>query len=142
MLSKKTVYALHALTFLARRHGDGPILISEVSDTCKIPKKFLENILLELKNIGILSSKKGKGGGYYLIKEPEDITLAKIIRMFNGPIALVPCVSLNFYEKCDSCMSENVCGLNKIMIEVRDETLKILENSSLRDVLDNDEKFL
>lgn len=134
MLSKKTQYAFHALTYLAENIDKGPILISEISDERKISLKFLENILLELKKSGILGSKKGKGGGYYLIKSPEEIPLAKIIRMLDGPIALLPCVSLNYYEKCENCQ-EDICGLNVVMSEVRDSTLKVLENKSLKDVL-------
>ncbi|PIQ48797.1 MAG: transcriptional regulator [Cytophagales bacterium CG12_big_fil_rev_8_21_14_0_65_40_12] len=134
MLSKKTQYAFHALTYLAENMDKGPILISEISDERKISLKFLENILLELKKSGILGSKKGKGGGYYLIKSPEEIPLAKIIRMLDGPIALLPCVSLNYYEKCENCQ-EDICGLNVVMSEVRDSTLKVLENKSLKDVL-------
>ncbi|KYG85286.1 Rrf2 family transcriptional regulator [Roseivirga seohaensis] len=134
MLSKKTQYAFHALTYLAENQDKGPILISEISEMRKISLKFLENILLELKKSGILGSKKGKGGGYYLIKPPEEIGLAKIIRLLDGPIALLPCVSLNYYEKCENCQEE-ICGLNVVMSEVRDNTLKVLENKSLKDVL-------
>ena len=112
----------------------GPILISEISQERQISLKFLENILLEMKKAGILSSKKGKGGGYYLIKDPADVPLAKIIRMLDGPIALLPCVSLNYYERCENC-TEEFCGLNVVMSEVRDNTLKVLENKSLKDVL-------
>tara|TARA_A100000171_G_scaffold28379_1_gene26504 strand:+ start:135 stop:548 length:414 start_codon:yes stop_codon:yes gene_type:complete len=134
VLSKKTQYAFHALTYLAENQDKGPILISEISEMRKISLKFLENILLELKKSGILGSKKGKGGGYYLIKPPEEIGLAKIIRLLDGPIALLPCVSLNYYEKCENCQEE-ICGLNVVMSEVRDNTLKVLENKSLKDVL-------
>jgi Rrf2 family protein len=134
VLSKKTQYAFHALTYLAENIDKGPVLISEISDERKISLKFLENILLELKKSGILGSKKGKGGGYYLIKAPEEIALAKIIRMLDGPIALLPCVSLNYYEKCENCQ-EDICGLNVVMSEVRDSTLKVLENKTLKDVL-------
>ncbi|EJF09727.1 BadM/Rrf2 family transcriptional regulator [Pontibacter sp. BAB1700] len=100
MLSKKTKYAFHALTYLAENQDKGAVLIQEIAASKNISHKFLENILLELKKAGILGSKKGKGGGYYLIKKPEEITLAKIIRLLNGPIAWLPCVSLNYYEKC------------------------------------------
>jgi Rrf2 family protein len=134
VLSKKTQYAFHALTYLAENINKGPILISEISEERKISLKFLENILLELKKSGILGSKKGKGGGYYLIKLPQEIALAKIIRMLDGPIALLPCVSLNYYEKCENCQ-EDICGLNVVMSEVRDSTLKVLENKTLKDVL-------
>lgn len=134
MLSKKTQYAFHALTYLAENLDKGPILISEISQERKISLKFLENILLELKKAGILGSKKGKGGGYYLIKPPEEVPLARIIRMLDGPIALLPCVSLHYYEKCENCQEE-ICGLNTVMCEVRDNTLKVLENKTLKDVL-------
>lgn len=136
MLSKKTKYAFHALTFLGKKVDRKPILISEIAERTNVPKKFLESILLDLKKAGILTSKMGKGGGYYLLKSPHDVEMAEIIRMFNGPIALLPCVSLNYYEPCDECIDEETCGLNRIMIEVRDETLKILANKTLADILE------
>lgn len=136
MLSKKTQYAFHALTYLAENYSKGPILISEISQERKISLKFLENILLELKKSGVLGSKKGKGGGYYLIKPANEVALAKVIRVLDGPIALLPCVSLNYYEKCDNCV-EAICGLNRVMTEVRDTTLKVLENKTLKDILRN-----
>ncbi len=135
MLSKKTKYGLKALTYLAKKDGGKqPVLIAEIADEENISKKFLEVILLQLKNAGFLSSKKGKGGGYYLIKEPNDITVAALMRILEGPIAMLPCVSLNFYEKCDDCKSEEECSLSRVMIEVRDSTLKILENKTLADL--------
>lgn len=136
MLSKKTQYAFHALTYLAENSEKGPILISEISQERNISLKFLENILLEMKKAGVLGSKKGKGGGYYLIKPPKDVVLAKIIRALDGPIALLPCVSLNYYERCEDC-DEAVCGLNRVMAEVRDNTLKVLENKTLKDIMRN-----
>ena len=135
MLSKKTQYALKALGYLAGKYGKGPILISEISTSKKIPIKFLETILLELKQAGILDSKKGKGGGYFLVQSPKQITLAKAIRIVGGPIALLPCVSLNFYEKCEDC-DEATCGLNKAMAQTRDATLKILEKKTLEELID------
>jgi Rrf2 family protein len=135
MLSKKTQYALKALGYLAGKYGQGPILISEISINKKIPIKFLETILLELKQNNILDSKKGKGGGYYLIQSPKKTTLAQAIRVVGGPIALLPCVSLNFYEKCDDC-DETTCGLNKAMALTRDATLRILEKKTLAELID------
>ena len=135
MLSKKTQYALKALGFLAAKFGEGPVLISEISRKKKIPIKFLETILLELKQANILDSKKGKGGGYYLTQAPKKTTLATAIRVVGGPIALLPCVSLNFYEKCKDC-NETVCGLNKAMAQTRDATLKILEKKTLAELID------
>jgi Rrf2 family protein len=138
MLSKKTQYAFHALIYLAENVDKGPILISEIAAEKSISIKFLENILLELKNAGILGSKKGKGGGYYLMRTPKDIPLARIIRLLDGPIALLPCVSLNYYERCENCRDEAICGLHEVMSKVRDATLKLLENKSLKDILTRD----
>jgi len=134
MLSKKTRYAFRALTYLGENYGKGPILISDISSRKKIPLKFLENILNELKKADLLESNKGKEGGYYLKVSPKKISLAKVIRIINGPIALVPCVSLNFYEKCDDC-DEKHCGLRQMMTITRDATLKILEKKTLADVI-------
>lgn len=134
MLSKKTKYGLKALTYMARKESKRPVLISEIAEEENISKKFLEIILLQLKNSGFLGSKKGKGGGYYLIREPENISVASLIRILEGPIAMLPCVSLNFYEKCDDCKDEQTCSISRLMIEVRDSTLKILENKTLEDL--------
>lgn len=131
MLSKKTKYGLKALSYLAKQEPNVPILISDISESENISKKFLESILLTLKKSGILSSKKGKGGGYYLLKNPNEIKISTVIRLLEGPIAMLPCVSLNYYEKCDDCKSEERCSLNILMAEVRDSTLKILENKTL-----------
>lgn len=135
MLSKKTKYAFSALTYLIEHKNDGPVLIQEISKKRNISQKFLENILLELRKAGILGSKKGKGGGYYLIKEPTEVPLARIIRLVNGPIALVPCVSLNYYERCSDCPDEETCRLHQILEEVRDHTLNILEGKTLADLV-------
>ena len=134
MLSKRSQYALKALSYLTEKFDKGPVLISEIARKKKIPLKFLENILLELKTIGILDSKKGKGGGYFLKKSPEKIKVATVIRLINGPIAMLPCVSLYFYERCKNC-NEKHCGLHDMMIEVRDATLQIVENRTLRDLV-------
>ncbi|MBT9483386.1 Rrf2 family transcriptional regulator [Sediminibacterium sp.] len=134
MLSKKTQYAFKALTYMAEQKNVGPFLIAEIAEKKKIPLKFLESILLELKKAGILNSKKGKGGGYYFNAEPNSISLAAVMRLLEGPIALLPCVSLNFYEKCGDC-NEKKCGLNKIMAKVRDKTLSILENQTIADLV-------
>jgi Rrf2 family protein len=135
VLSKRSQYALKALSYLTERYKEGPVLISEISKKKKIPLKFLENILLELKLIGILDSKKGKGGGYFLIKPPSKVRVADIIRKVNGPIAMLPCVSLYFYERCRNC-DEKHCALHDMMIEVRDATLNILEKRTLVDLTD------
>ena len=135
MLSKKTQYALKALGYLEAKYGEGPVLIADIAKKKKIPVKFLETILLELKQSNVLDSKKGKGGGYYLVQNPKKTTLATVMRVVGGPIALLPCASLNFYEKCKDC-NEAVCGLNKAMIITRDATLKILEKKTLAELID------
>lgn len=134
MLSKKTKYGLKALIFIAKQSETAPVLISDISEKEKIPKKFLEAILLDLKKFGILGSKKGKGGGYYLMKDPKTVTAATLIRVLDGPIAMLPCVSLNYYEKCDDCPHEEVCSLNKFLAEVRDNTLSLLQQKTLYDL--------
>lgn len=135
MLSKKSQYAIKALSFLASRRDEGPVLISDIAKAKKIPIKFLENILLELKNNNILDSKKGKGGGYFFKADPSTVKLSTILRMINGPIAMMPCVSLYFYERCKDCDEKN-CTLHDVMIEVRDATLAIVENRMLSDLKD------
>ncbi len=102
----KTKYGLKALSYLAKQEINVPVLISEISESENISKKFLESILLTLKKNGILASKKGKGGGYYLLKKPNEIKISTVIRVLEGPIAMLPCVSLNYYEKCDDCFNE------------------------------------
>lgn len=126
---------MRALGYLAGQYGQGPVLIADIAERKKIPIKFLENILLQLKTAGILESKKGKGGGYFLAKHPRKIRLAEIFRIIEGPIALLPCVSLNFYEKCEDC-NEKKCALNRVMIQARDATLKILEKRTVVDLID------
>ncbi|HEU5366095.1 MAG TPA: Rrf2 family transcriptional regulator [Hanamia sp.] len=134
MLSKKTQYAFRALAHLAENYGKAPVRISEISITQKIPLKFLEHILNDLKKADLLESRKGKGGGYLLKISPKKLNLATVIRVINGPIALLPCVSLNFYEKCLDC-DEKTCGMRKMMIIARDATLKVLEKRTLQDML-------
>ena len=134
MLSKKTKYGLKALTFLAKQEGKTRIAIATISKSENISLKFLESILLTLRKNGILGSKKGKGGGYYLLKEPAEIPMTSIMRILEGPISMVPCVSLNFYEKCDDCPDENACSVHNLMMQVRDNTLQIFRNTSLADL--------
>lgn len=134
MLNKKTQYAFKALMHLAEQNEKGPVLIAEIAKKKKIPLKFLENILLELKKGGILDSKKGKGGGYFFRTPPSKVKLADIIRKIDGPIAMLPCVSLYFYERCINCDEKN-CGLHDTMVAVRDANLKILERKTVIDLI-------
>jgi Rrf2 family protein len=135
ILSKKTRYAIVALTRLAKDFGKGPILIRDIAQDEKIPQRFLENILLELRKLGILGSKLGKEGGYYLLKRPEDVTMAEIIRHFEGTIALMYCVSEKAYQPCEFCKDENTCQIRKVFKEVRDTTYDILRRTTLKDLV-------
>lgn len=136
MISKKTKYALKGLQYLAQRYAQGPILISEISEKERIPKKFLEAILLELKNKGILQSKKGKLGGYFLARSPKQINLGEVMRVLEGPLAPLPCVSQTVYARCEECVDENLCGIRMVMKEVRDATAAILDKTTLADVVE------
>jgi len=131
ILSKKTRYAIVALTRLAREFGNGPIQIKEIADSEKIPQSFLENILLDLRKMGILGSKLGKSGGYYLLKKPEDVNLADIVRHFEGTIALMYCVSERAYQPCEFCRDESTCEIRKVFKEIRDTTYDILTRTTL-----------
>lgn len=137
MISKKAKYALKALKVLSERYeSKQPILIADIAEQQSIPKKFLEAILLELRNNGVLHSQKGKGGGYQLRMSPESVTIAKIVRIIDGPIAPMLCVSLNFYGKCDDCVDEKTCCIRPIMEKVRDANLAVYEHTTLRDLMD------
>jgi Rrf2 family protein len=131
MLSKKAKYGLKALLTLADEAGRGPVQASTLAERQKLPKKFLEAILLELTRDGLLESKKGRGGGYVLARRPGDITLGQIIRALDGPLALVPCVSRTAYVRCEECLDEETCGVRLAMKEVRDATAHILDNTTL-----------
>ncbi len=135
MLARKTRYAILALVRLAREYGDGPVLISDIATSEKIPQRFLENILLELKNIGILGSRLGKSGGYYLVHDPADVNLMIVVRHFEGTIALLPCVSEKAYQSCEFCKDEDNCKIKHVFKEVRNTTFGILEKTSLKDLL-------
>lgn len=133
MISKRAKYAFKALRRLAEMYGSGPVMIAWLSDEERISKKFLETILLDLRNHGILQSQKGKGGGYLLRVDPERVNLAQVLRIIDGPIAPTPCVSKNFYVKCDDCDDEETCSLRPIMEQVRDANLAVYEHITLLD---------
>jgi Rrf2 family protein len=134
VLSRKSKYGLKALLVLAQRAGDGPVLISELADQEAIPKKFLEAILLELKRHGVVQSQKGKGGGYFLRRKPSEVTFGEVIRVLDGPLAAVPCVSQMAYARCAECIDEQTCGVRLAMKQVRDATAEILDNTTLAGV--------
>ena len=134
MLTKKSKYGLKALLLLAQDAAKGPLLVADIAEREGLPKKFLESILLELKCHGLLQSKKGRGGGYFLRRKPADITFGEVIRVLDGPLAAVPCVSQMAYMECAECLDEHTCGVRLAMKEVRDATADILDNTTLADV--------
>jgi Rrf2 family protein len=135
MLSKKAKHALKAMRVLAGRYGEGPILISDIAAPDSLPRKFLELILLELKNQGLLQSRKGKGGGYALGRPPDMITVGQVVRIIDGPIAPLPCVSRTAYQRCDECVDERTCAIRLVMKDVREATAKILDSTTLADMI-------
>jgi Rrf2 family protein len=135
MLSQKTRYAVLALTRLAREVGNGAILISDIAQSENIPQRYLEAILLDLKKLGMLGSKLGKSGGYFLIRKPEDINLSQVVRHFEGPIALVPCVSEKAYQPCEFCKDEATCNLKKVFKDIRDYTYDKLQQTTLSSLM-------
>ncbi len=143
MLPKKTKYAIKALILLAREYKEQrPLKISKIAEAERIPRKFLEAIMVQLRNEGIVESKMGPTGGYTLLKHPEEVMLSTIIRSTGGPIALLPCVSLNFYERCDECVHEETCGLRDVVLEVREASIKILSKTSLADIIKRENKLI
>jgi Rrf2 family protein len=135
MLSKKAKYAIKALIFLAKNVGKSPLPVSKISELEKIPKKYLEVILLDLRNAGYLFSKKGVDGGYILNKQPEEIFLVGVVRLMDGPIARVSCASAYHYHSCDECLDEATCSIKKVYLKIREEELKILSDISIKDMI-------
>ncbi|MEY5049312.1 MAG: hypothetical protein RLZZ175_2671 [Bacteroidota bacterium] len=135
MLSKKAKYAIKALVFLGKNKEEGRVLISDIAEKERIPKKFLEQILLELRKHAILQSRRGKEGGYLLAKSPTEINMGQVIRIVDGPLAMIPCVSHLFYEKCEECVDEETCTIRNVLKKVRDTTAGILDNTTLQDLI-------
>ena len=135
MLSQRSKYALRAMIMLAARKPDELVLVSDIAKQRKVPKKFLELILLDLKKRGLLHSQRGKGGGYCLAKPPAKITFGEIIRITDGPLAPLACASLTAYRKCDDCEDEKSCPIRRIMRGVRDSMSAILDKVTLADAV-------
>jgi len=132
-LSVRGEYALRALIVLGLHASEEVVRIQTISEQQNIPKRFLEQILNDLRTAGILESRRGLGGGYRLKLPPEKITLGTVIRLIEGPLAPVSCVSERFYEKC-SCPSEEKCGIRSVMKEVRDAIVRILDSVTLAEL--------
>jgi Rrf2 family protein len=134
MLTQRSRYALRALIFIAQSGGIAPVPISQIAGDQKLPRKFLEIILLDLKNGGLVTSYRGKMGGYRLARPASQISFGDIIRLIEGPLALVPCVSVSAYQRCADCFEETTCAIRKVMLTVREATADILDNTSLADL--------
>ena len=141
MLSMRVKYSIRAILYLARNRDGKPIRTSEIAEKEVIPRKFLEAILVELRNAGLVRSQMGKTGGYKLERNPDTITLSAVIRMVDGPIAQVPCVSQMAYAPCNDCVDEKVCVLRTVMKQVRDSTARILDDTTFQDLLDREKQL-
>lgn len=135
MISQKAKYALRALVALARAPKGKPLVIGEIAQDQRIPKKFLEQILLDLKNKGILDSRRGKGGGYVLLKPAERISYGEIIRIIDGPIAPLPCLSITAYRKCTDCADEASCETRRVFADVAIQTRRVLDTTTIADAI-------
>ena len=142
MLSKKSKYGINALVYIAKHLDEQPISVSRIAEAQKIPLKFLESILSELKNARIVKSKKGKYGGYALNGAPEEIHLARIVRLFDGAIALLPCVTYEFYEPCEECTDQETCGIRQVAMEIREETVNRLKDATLANILQRESELI
>lgn len=135
MLSQKCKYALQALLSLAREPSQGLLLVSDIAERENLPKKFLEAILLELNRNGLVRSRRGRGGGYALAKPADLITFGQVVRIIDGPLAPLSCVSVNYYRRCEDCRDEMTCDIRKVMRRVRDAIANELDGTSLQDAL-------
>ena len=140
MMSMKCKYALKALVRLATDPKKKLMHTADIARLENIPKKFLEQILLDLKRARLVKSKQGIGGGYYLVKSPKDISVADVYRLFDGPISLVPCVSLYFYEKCDDCKSEKDCILRDEFIKLREGARVVMSRTTIQSFISSHKK--
>jgi Rrf2 family protein len=134
MMTMKARYALKALGCLAEATARSPVLLSDIAAQESIPKKFLELILRELRQHGIVDSKKGRGGGYRLVSPPSEISVASVLRAVGGPLAPLPCLSSTAYRRCDGCEDEGTCGLRLVIKDAHDASLRVLETQTLADL--------
>lgn len=140
MISKKCKYAIHALVYMGKEPHE-KFLIKDVSVACRIPKKFLEAILLDLKRAGILGSKQGKGGGYFMRRTPAEVNLAEVVRLFDGAIAAVPCATYKFYESCAECEDEETCTVRDAFLQIRNATVEMLKANTLEDMIQKEARL-
>lgn len=135
MLSQKAKYALRALLELAQAGPGQAMLISDIAERQRLPKKFLEQILLELKRRGIVQSKRGRNGGYALLKPPSVISFGEVMRIVDGPLAPLPCLSRTAYRRCEDCADEARCAIRRVFAVTHAATAKVLDETSLVDAI-------
>lgn len=135
MISKRAKYALNALRELAKAEKEGPLTAAVIAERGRIPVKFLEAILLDLNRAGIILSKRGRNGGHALRRSPKEVQMAEVLRLFDGAIGLVPCVTYNYYERCEECVDEETCGIRDVFVSIRAATVKMLQSATLADML-------
>ncbi len=140
MLSQKCKYALRALLVLAHRQNEDLLLVGDIAESENLPKKFLEAILLELNRNGLVRSRRGRGGGYALAKPADLITFGQVVRIMDGPLAPLSCVSVNYYRRCDDCRDEASCEIRRVMRRVRDAIAAELDGTSIADAMNKDSK--
>ena len=138
MLSQRTRYTIRALLHLADRFGEGPVQLTEIAEAQKIPPKFLTVMLSQMIREGLVASRRGREGGYWLAKQPAEISYGSIVRLTRGSLGLLPCASRQAYESCQHCITEEKCRLHRVMLMVRDETARILDGLSLADAVPED----
>jgi Rrf2 family protein len=142
VLNKKTKYALNALLVMARKYPEGHLSAAAIAAATKVPPKFLEAILAELGQRGFILSKKGRGGGHRLRRAPRDVNMAEIVRLFDGAIGLVPCVTHNYYVRCEECQDEATCGIRDVFLHLRQVTLESMRAATLADLMEREDNAL
>ena len=131
MLTQKTRYALRSLLYLAETSGETPVQLASIASSQRVPPKYLELIMVELKKAGFVRSLRGPKGGYQLTREPAAISFGEVVRAMEGPIALIPCASVNFYVPCGDCRDEASCAIRRVFAMLRDQSAEMLEGISL-----------
>jgi Rrf2 family protein len=135
VISQKAKYAFRALLELAKQEGGSALLISQIAERRHIPKKFLEQILLDLKHHGLVRSKRGKNGGYALLKPPDEISFTQVMRIVDGPMAPLPCLSRTAYRRCQDCDSEAACDIRRVFAKAFAASVEVLDRTTLADAL-------
>jgi Rrf2 family protein len=131
MLTHKTRYALRSLLYLAEDRSDKPVQLASIATSQRVPPKYLELIMLDLKRAGLVKSVRGPRGGYRLARAPDEISFGEVVRAMEGPIALVPCASVNYYAPCGDCHDEATCAIRRAFAILRDRSSELLEGISL-----------